>query len=208
MTALSEQVLSCDPGRLADALARVDRDDAAAVPILDAEGSDRLARAAESLGFRTARSLVGQPGREVTQDFEIADSVPQTGPFGQVARELESAVSDALARFDAAPFDGIVFNDLVVQRYPHSTCGISPHRDHVKYVKLIVNLAIAGAGRFYICPDRSGTNAREIESRAGDAILMRGPGWRGCNDRPFHCIGEVSEPRLILGLREDSRQAG
>jgi hypothetical protein len=207
MTRRPASLVQCPPDRLAAALARLDRDDAAAVPVLDAEARAELAGAAERLSFRTARAQVGQPGREVTQDFQIADEVPHDSAFGRAARELEQLLSAALAQFDPAPIAGVSFNDLVVQRYPRSDCGISPHRDHIRYVNLIVNLAIAGEGRFYICPDRSGQNAREIESRVGDAILMRGPGWRGRGERPFHCIGAVSEPRLILGLREHSARS-
>ena len=200
-----ESPIVCDPDVLAEALLRLDREDAAAVRALSRTGCRQLARAADALAFRTARSVVGQPGREVTQDFEIADEVPASSAFGAAARQFAAAVNAALDRLDDPPFDAIVFNDRVVQRYPPTAAGISPHRDHIKYVKLIVNLAIYGRGRFYVCPDRSGAGAREIPAEPGDAILMRGPGYRGSDRRPFHAVGAVDSDRLVLGLREDGR---
>lgn len=205
MTGTGGRLVQCDPDALADALARLADRDAAAVPALGPEARGRLAKAARDLTFRTARPVVGQAGREVSQDFRIADRVPHDGPFGQAARELGAEVARALGRLRDPPFDAVTFNDLVIQHYPETDCGISPHRDHVKYVKLIANLAIEGHGRFYICPDRTGADAREIPAAPGDAILMRGPGYRGRTDRPFHAVGAVESPRLVLGLREDSR---
>jgi hypothetical protein len=106
------------------------------------------------------------------------------------------------------PFARVTFNDAVAQRYAPTRCGISPHRDHLRYVNLVANLVISGSGRFYICDDRAATNAREIPGPDGSLLLMRAPGFDESRHRPFHMLGEVARERLILGLRQDSRKMG
>jgi hypothetical protein len=197
--------VACDPEALAAALRTVETADAAAVPALSPAARHALARAAQDLTFRTARPQVGQGAAAVTQTFEIADDVPAEGPFAQVARELAAEIETARAYLAPCPCPAVTFNDRVVQRYPPSAVGISPHRDRSCYVTLVANLVITGHGRFYICADRSFDRAREIPAGPGDAILMRAPGYGGRQARPFHAIGAVNAERLVLGLRHDRR---
>jgi hypothetical protein len=197
--------LSLADDALADALARVARDGAAAVPALSLPARRALAMSADDLAFRTARPVVGSGERAVTQSFEIADEVPDTGPLGEVGRELSARLNAVLARADTPDCPAITFNDRVVQRYPPGDVGISPHKDHVRYVHLVVNIVLRGFGRLYICPERSFDRALAIDGSAGDALIMRAPGFAGSDHRPFHAIGQVADGRLVLGLRQDAR---
>lgn len=197
--------LNLDDRALADALRCVARDGAATVPALSLPARRALARSAGALSFRTARPVVGSGARAVTQRFEIVDDVPADGPLGAVAAELGQRLNTALRRDDTPTCAPITFNDRVVQRYPAGDVGISPHKDHVRYVHLVVNLVLNGFGRLYICPDRSFDGALEIPGAAGDALIMRAPGFDGSDHRPFHAIGEVAGERLVLGLRQDAR---
>ena len=197
---------SLDDAALADALRRVERDGAAAVPALSLPARRALVRAAGELSFRTARPVVGTGGRAVTQAFEIADDVPETGPFGALAGALAERLNAVLARDDTPSCATIAFNDRVAQRYPPGDVGISPHKDHIRYVHLVVNVVLQGFGRLYICPERSFQDALAIPGSAGDLLLMRAPGFADSDHRPFHAIGEVTQERLVLGLRQDARQ--
>lgn len=197
--------LSVPDSLLACALSRVAQDGAAAVPALSLPARRALARRADTLAFRTARPVVGSGERAVTQSFEIADDVPGTGPLAEVGQELAARLNAVLARDDTPSCPAITFNDRVVQRYPPGDVGISPHKDHVRYVHLVVNLVLSGFGRFYVCPERSFEGALEIPGSAGDALIMRAPGFAGRDHRPFHAIGEVAQGRLVLGLRQDAR---
>jgi hypothetical protein len=197
--------LSLSDDALADSLRRVERDGAATVPALSSASQTALAGVADQLSFRTARSVVGSGDRAVTQSFEIVDDVPETGPLAEVAAELAQRLNAVLARDDTPACAAIAFNDRVVQRYPPGDVGISPHKDHVRYVHLVVNLVLRGAGRFYVCPERSFEGALEIPGSAGDALIMRAPGFAGSDHRPFHAIGAVAPERLVLGLRQDAR---
>lgn len=194
------------PERMAACLARVRREGAASVAFLDEAGRRRLCRAVAALTMRRARDRVGAGDRVVTQDFDICADVARRSGLGHCAGAVEAGVNAGLRRLSPAPCAGVVFNDLVVQRYRPTRCGISPHRDHLAYTALVAVLVIEGAGRFFLCDDRSGTNAREIPAPAGSLLLMRAPGFDGRRERPFHMLGAVTRERLILGLRQDSRR--
>lgn len=197
--------LSLDEDALAGALNRVARDGAAAVPALSLAARRALAQSADALSFRTARPLVGSGDRAVTQSFDIAEDIPDACPLSEVGSELADRLNAALARADTPTCPSIVLNDRVVQRYPAGDVGISPHKDHIRYIHLVVNLVLRGFGRFYICPDRSFADALEIPGVAGDALIMRAPGFDDSDHRPFHAIGDVAQERLVLGLRQDAR---
>lgn len=197
--------LGVDDDALAEALRRVAQDGAAAVPVLSLHARQELVRCARALAFREVRPVVGSGPRAVTQCFEIAEDVPATGPLAAVGDELADRLNKVLERPDTPVCPQIRFNDRVVQRYPVTETGISPHKDHVRYVHLVVNLVLEGFGHFYICPQRSFDGARDIPGEAGDALLMRAPGFAGSGHRPFHAIGAVPRERLVLGLRQDSR---
>jgi hypothetical protein len=62
---------------------------------------------------------------------------------------------------------------------------------------------LEGKGRFFICQDRSGSGAREIPNQPGEVLLMRAPGFLGSQERPFHLVREIQEPRYVFGLRQE-----
>lgn len=195
-----------DGGEMAGCLESVRRDGAASIQVLGGPAQTELRAAVEALGFRRARAVVGTGEKAVTQDFAICDDVEDAGLIGRYVAASEALVNSGLERFTPRPCPPVEFNDLVAQRYPPVACGISPHRDHIRYINLVAILVIAGAGRFFVCNDRAGTNAREVPAPEGSLLLMRAPGFDGSRHRPFHMLGEVTRERLILGLRQVARK--
>jgi hypothetical protein len=97
---------------------------------------------------------------------------------------------------------------MVLQRYEKGSIGITPHRDGLRFINLVCVFAVGGRGRFYVCSDRSGKDAREIDASEGNVILMRAPGLFGSQDnRPFHYVTDIRETRYTFGLRQ-KRAAG
>ena len=188
--------------RFADALRALGERDAESFPFLGPEECREWLALAGTLEFRRARPLVGEGERQVRQDFEICDRFPVESPFWALARLVEAPLNRALANL-ASPPVALPFrlNDLVVQRYPAGSRGITPHRDHVRYVGIVANLVLAGRARFSVCRDRSGRDARDVPESPGSLILMRNAGFGGLRDRPFHSLSEVTERRVIVGLR-------
>lgn len=200
--------LAAAPAELAAAIARLEAEDAVALPLLDSAARRQLLGAAARLSFRPARPVIGEGARAVLQDFELCVTIPAGSLFYPFAAALEDLVGKALALREPAPLSGPMrFNDLIVQRYAAGSRGITPHRDHIRYEGLVALLPLSGAARFFVCAERSGRNAREVPAPAGSLLLMRAPGFAGRRDRPFHFLRDVARRRVSLGLRHDVRAA-
>jgi len=202
----SDSGFATGPDVLADAFERLAREDAVSLPLLDPLQCRPLLAAAEALPYRRATPLIGEGDREVRQDFELSTEIPSGSPFHILAAALENLIARALQRLQPPPLDAPPpLNDLIVQRYPVGSAGITPHRDHIRYRDLVAIVTLAGRARFFVCADRSGRDAREVDLPPGGLLLMRAPGFAGRRDRPFHMLSEVSERRVSLGLRHDTR---
>lgn len=188
----------------ASAIERLAAEDAASLPLLDAEGCARLSAAAESLAYRPGRPVIGSGDKAVHQDFDVALDFPLDNPIHAFTAALDTLLAEALV---LAPLLEEVpdfhLNDLIVQRYRHGSFGITPHRDHLRYRGLVAIVTLRGAAPLFVCADRQGKGAREVPAEPGRLVLMRAPGYRAPDPRPFHYLGKVTEERLSLGLRYD-----
>ena len=191
---------------LAAALVEVEHAGAAFLPWLDAATTAFFLRSCDSLDYRDARPLVGAAGREVRQDFELTMDIPRGHALRGLAAALTEMTLAALTRLTPNPLPrGLVFNDLIVQRYAAGSAGITPHRDHIRYIGLVALVTLAGDARFFLCDDRAGANPREFGMAPGGITLMRAPGFPGEPQRPFHYVTAIRQPRVSLGLRHDTR---
>ena len=173
------------------------------VPLLTPAQCQEFADAGADLAFRAAKPVIGEGERAVYQDFDICLSIPQPHRLWRLTRAVERLIAAALGTMAEPPLDALPLNDLVLQRYPPGARGITPHRDHVRYVGLVVLVQLSGDGRFGLCSDRSGAGTRVLEAGPGDAILMRAPGFAGTKDRPFHFLDGIAVERYSLGMRCD-----
>ncbi len=176
---------------------------ATSVPLL----TDRAQQAllAEAMHFRYQREaeLVGRGDRVVRQELASFAAFPADSSFLQLRAVLQDRLERELAACQPYPFDvPLQFNSLVLQKYDAGSLGITPHRDGKRYVNLICVVVLAGHGRFFVCEDRSGRGAHQVGAAPSMAIFMRGPGFRGSQDRPFHYVSEIGETRYTFGLRQ------
>ncbi len=201
-----EPGLETDAEALAEALARLPEQDAVSLPLLDQGACRRLVAAAEALPFRTATPVIGEAERAVFQDFDLCEKIPAGSLFHALAAALERLLAAALARLADPPLAQLPpLKDLILQRYPAGSAGITPHRDHIRYRGLVAIVTLAGRDPLFVCADRSGRDAREVPMPAGSLLLMRAPPFAGRRDRPFHVLKRVSEERLSLGIRHDAQ---
>lgn len=197
-----------DSAQLAEALACLAAEDAVSLPFLSPGSCGPLIEAAMALPYRDATPIVGTDEQRVHQNFELTVQLPPDSLFHRLAKALERLTERALGHIDPPPLAGPVrLDDMIIQRYPVGSAGITPHRDHIRYRDLVAIVTLSGHARFFICADRSGRDAREIPIRPGSLLLMRAPGFAGLEDRPFHMLSDVTEERLSLGLRHDVRAA-
>lgn len=195
------------PEVLAEALNRLILEDAVSLPLLREEDCKPLIAEAEALPYRPATPVIGKDDKEVTQDFALSVGFQPGDSFHLLAEDLEALTSEALAKASTSLLpEAPHYNDLIVQRYEPGSRGISPHRDHLRYTGLVALVTLCGQARFFLCPDRSGRNARELPMPPGGLILMRAPGFAGLQDRPFHMLSDITETRIGIGIRHDSRK--
>ena len=195
-----------DADSLAAAIRRLAEEDAVSLPLVSTATREAMLNQAQVLDYRPAKSVIGEGDRRVWQDCEVSCAVPWQGPIADCARQLDQALTAALARVDPpALTEAFSINDLMLQRYRAGSAGITPHRDHIDYRGLISVITLSGDCRFAVCPDRSGTAARSVPAPPGWLLLMRGPGLFGRKDRPFHFVDGFAQARVSLGLRHDRR---
>lgn len=198
--------LIASPTAIARCLARLAHEDACSLALLSREGCAALLAASAALSYRAAMAVVGEGDRRVYQDFEICMPVPDGSPFHDCRDALERCLARALHDMPEPPLARPPrLNDLVVQRYPAGSRGITAHRDHVRYRDLVAVVTLTGRARFLVSTTRSGEDAREVPVPPGSLVLMRAPGFAGRDDRPFHLLTDVTEDRVCLGLRHDVR---
>lgn len=208
-TSFDRQPRSGDLGdlqALSQALAGLKDRDAVSLPWLGGGACRAYLEASDRLAYRPARPVVGTGEKAVQQDFEVCMELGETGPFHDLAEALGADLRDAASALTPALLpEGFELNDMIVQRYPSGCQGITPHVDHIRYQGLVAILVFQGRGKFEIVADRSGAAPQEVPNGPGDLLLMTAPGFAGERRRPFHRLSEVTEPRVILGLRWDSR---
>lgn len=190
---------------LSQAIPRLAHEDAVSLPFVSGDLLRYLLQESALLPYRPARPTVGKDKRTVYQDFELCMTFGAESPFRVFARALDRLTRTAVqdARFELGP--AFTFNDLIVQRYMPDSGGITPHRDHVRYVGLVALVILAGDAEFYVCGDRDGSGARLIASPKGCLLLMRGAGFAGIKTRPFHMLKNIRSFRVSFGLRHDTR---
>jgi hypothetical protein len=186
-----------------DALEAIARQGATSVPLL-AEGFRlELLEEAKRVTYQLEPEVVGSGERVVRQQLATCEIFPLGSQYLVLQAAIQHLLESRLAEIEPYPFETPLHLDaLALQKYAAGSLGITPHRDGLKYVNLIVVVVIAGKGRFCICADRSGRDAREIAADPGRAILMRAPGLYGSQERPFHFVDRIRGDRWTFGLRQ------
>lgn len=200
-----------EPDAVAAVIARLGEDDAASLPLLTPEDCGRLCAAARGLSYRPGQPVIGQGETAVRQDFDVALDFPAGSLFHGFSAALDRLLAQAIEGLQPPLLEEVPdfrLNDLIVQRYPRGSFGITPHRDHLRYHGLVAVVTLCGAAPFFVCADRQGSAAREVPAPPGHLLLMRAPGYAGAGGRPFHYLGGVTEARISLGLRYDSLRPG
>ncbi len=202
-------LFAAGPHDIAPYLEALREKDALGMPLLSETGRLSLLDAADALTYRRAKPYMGAPGKEVQQDFEICMTFEAGSPFVKLAEELGEHLRASAAAMAEPPLtDALRFNDIAVQRYIPGSAGIAPHRDFLQFRQVVVLILLAGQGRFFTCDNREGLNPTEVPVKPGDALLMQAPDYGGQTRRPFHFLRDITERRVIVGLRYDAKKAG
>lgn len=176
---------------------------AVSVRLLDERFRLALLQEAMNYPYRPEDEIVGSGDKMVRQQMGSFETFPEDSRFFLLKNAFQSLLEANLAGLETYPFETpLNFNSMVLQKYEPGSVGITPHRDHLSYINLVCVFNIGGRGRFFLCADRSGRDAREISAAPGTVILMRSPGLLGLKDRLFHYVSDIEETRYTFGLRQ------
>jgi len=101
----------------------------------------------------------------------------------------------------------LCFNEFSLQKYQKGSIGITPHKDGASRHNLICVFILKGKADFALCDDRSGSNPKYLDTSPGNMIVLRGPGFFGGQHRPFHFVTNITEERIVFGLRQRVKQS-
>lgn len=177
---------------------------ATSVRLLEEDFRLALLKEAEDYDYQPEDEIVGSGDRVVRQQVSSFDGFPEDSGYVLLKNCFQDLLEQRLAQLETYPFKtALGFNSMVLQRYEEGSVGITPHKDGLSYINLVCVFAVGGRGRFYVCSDRSGRDAKEVDASPGNVIFMRAPGLFGAEDnRPFHYVEEIEETRYTFGLRQ------
>ena len=158
---------------------------------------------AEHYDFQPEDEIVGGGDRVVRQQVSSFDVFPEHSGYVLLKDSFQDLLEQRMTQSETYLLKtALGFNSMVLQRYEEGPIGITPHRDGLSYVNLVCVFIIGGRGRFYVCSDRSGRDAKEVDSSPGNVIFMRAPGlFEAKDNRPFHYVPQLEETRYTFGLR-------
>lgn len=168
----------------------------------------KLLQEAQGYQYIPEPEVVGSGHRTVRQQLGSFSSFPKDTHFNQLRVAFQNLLNEHLARLDTYPFaTRLAFNAMVLQKYEPGSLGITPHRDRLSSINLVCIFIIGGQGKFCLCRDRSGSQARVIDSSPGSVIFLRAPGFSNSAERPFHYVSDIQTTRYTFGLRQRAMPA-
>jgi len=177
---------------------------ATSVRLLEENFRVALREEAEDYDYQPEDEIVGSGDSVVRQQVSSFDVFPDHSGYVLLKESFQDLLEQSMTQLEAYPLEtALGFNSMVLQRYEEGSLGITPHRDGLSYVNLVCVFIIGGRGRFYVCSDRSGRDAKEVDASPGNVIFMRAPGLFEAEDnRPFHYVSQIEETRYTFGLRQ------
>ncbi len=195
-------VLAADNFDIEKIVEDIERNGATSLKILKEDFRESLLEEAGKYDYKKGEEIVGKGDRAVMQQMGSFENFPEGSLYFALRDSFQSLFYERLTDSTIRPFETpLSFNSMVLQRYDKDSIGITPHRDHMKYVNLVSIFNIGGRGRFYVCRDRKGNNSRELDASPGNAIILRAPGFLS-GERPFHYVTDIQQARYTFGLRQ------
>ncbi len=173
------------------------------MPFLEENFRLSLLHEAEGYAYTPEEEYVGSGDKLVRQQMATFSDFPPGSLYLELWQAVQTWLAEQLAKLPEYPFSTpLHLNSLSLQQYEAGSIGITPHRDGLRYINLICLITVGGRGRFFVCTDRTGRGAVELDAAPGRLILMRAPGFMGQDIRPFHFVTEVSQRRYSFGMRQ------
>ena len=163
----------------------------------------QLIKQVSTFEYRKAKSVVGN---SVSQDFEVCFPAPKIGCIEILSNAIENLFIKSTKLIKNPPIQKVQFNDIAIQKYLPYSSGISPHKDHKKYISVIIIVTLSGKSKFYLCQNRDGRNAQVVDDTPGNIVILPATGFKMINNnfvRPIHFVSDITDGRLSIGLRQN-----
>lgn len=159
-----------------------------------------LLEEAESYEYHKQPEVVGP--HKVREQLSSVKSFKEDSLFLRLKDDFQKIINHQIKDLENYFNPPLVFNEMSLQLYEKDSIGITPHMDGLSIKNIICIFILAGKARVALCDDREGNNARDLDTTPGNVILLRAPGFLDSDFRPFHFVSDVSERRIIFGLRQ------
>jgi len=163
----------------------------------------KLIKQVSTFEYRKAKPVVGN---SVSQDFEVCFPAPKIGCIEILSNAIENLFIKSTKLIKDPPIQKVQFNDIAIQKYLPYSAGISPHKDHKKYISVIIIVTLSGKSKFYLCQNRDGRNAQVVDDTPGNIVILPATGFKMINNnfvRPIHFVSDITDGRLSIGLRQN-----
>ena len=163
----------------------------------------KLIKQVSTFEYRKAKPVVGN---SVSQDFEVCFPAPKIGCIEILSNAIENLFIKSTKLIKNPPIQKVQFNDIAIQKYLPYSSGISPHKDHKKYISVIIIVTLSGKSKFYLCQNRDGRNAQVVDDTPGNIVILPATGFKMKNNnfvRPIHFVSDITDGRLSIGLRQN-----
>ena len=163
----------------------------------------KLIKQVSTFEYRKAKPIVGN---SVSQDFEVCFPAPKVGCIEILSNAIENLFIKSTKLIKNPPIQKVQFNDIAIQKYLPYSSGISPHKDHKKYISVIIIVTLSGKSKFYLCQNRDGRNAQVVDDTPGNIVILPATGFKMINNdfvRPIHFVSDITDGRLSIGLRQN-----
>ena len=163
----------------------------------------KLIKQVSTFEYRKAKPVVGN---SVSQDFEVCFPAPKIGCIEILSNAIENLFIKSTKLIKNPPIQKVQFNDIAIQKYLPYSSGISPHKDHKKYISVIIIVTLSGKSKFYLCQNRDGRNAQVVDATPGNIVILPATGFKMINNnfvRPIHFVSDITDGRLSIGLRQN-----
>ena len=164
----------------------------------------QLIKQVSTFEYRKAKPVVGN---SVSQDFEVCFPAPKIGCIEILSNAIENLFIKSTKLIKNPPIQKVQFNDIAIQKYLPYSSGISPHKDHKKYISVIIIVTLSGKSKFYLCQNRDGRNAQVVDDTPGNIVILPATGFKMINNnfvRPIHFVSDITDGRLSIGLRQNT----
>ena len=163
----------------------------------------KLIKQVSTFEYRKAKPVVGN---SVSQDFDVCFPAPKIGCIEILSNAIENLFIKSTKLIKNPPIQKVQFNDIAIQKYLPYSSGISPHKDHKKYISVIIIVTLSGKSKFYLCQNRDGRNAQVVDDTPGNIVILPATGFKMINNnfvRPIHFVSDITDGRLSIGLRQN-----